>query len=182
MTDRIAARSERIIVRFGGGGFGCHSFACFDKTQHRGVVVLSTADDCSWSLGSFLLESEWQSDRRPTETNINSQVYGSYVGQYERSPDFALRMFMMRQFFSTRPKRPFISRRASASRCYWSSSGAPAVPASAGLSWAARSWSVVFWRHSLHWCRVTWFACVSSAASVFAVKGIVSSPKSQDCH
>jgi hypothetical protein len=59
----------------------CYSF---DKTQRRGVVVLSSSIDYPdlGAIGKFLRESEWQSDRRPTETNISSRVYDSYVGQY----------------------------------------------------------------------------------------------------
>ncbi len=34
------------------------------------------------AIGKFLLKCEWQSDRRPEETNINRRVYSSYVGQY----------------------------------------------------------------------------------------------------
>ncbi|MGD0519041.1 MAG: serine hydrolase [Thermoguttaceae bacterium] len=100
----LTAPQPRILVYFGGGGFGCSSFACFDKTLRRGVVVLSTSDDIDGNLGIFLLGSEWQSDRRPKETKISSQVYGSYVGQYQRSPDSAQRMLMMRQFFLNAPK------------------------------------------------------------------------------
>ena len=92
------------MIYTGGGGFGCKSYACFDKTRRRGVVILSTADDSGRNLGILLLESQWQSDRRPTATNINSQVYGSYVGQYRRLPDFALGMFVMRQYLPVVPK------------------------------------------------------------------------------
>ena len=54
--------------------------------------------------GRLLLESEWQSDRRPKETKISSQVYDSYVGQYQLSPDFALGMLTVRQFLLNAPK------------------------------------------------------------------------------
>jgi hypothetical protein len=69
-------------VYTGGGGFGCRAFACLDKTQRRGVVILSTSADLRGDFGDFLLESEWQSERRPAATQINRQLYGSYVGQY----------------------------------------------------------------------------------------------------
>jgi len=96
------ATNSRIVCFFGGG---C-AFAGFDKTRRRGVVVLSNSRGVIdiYAIGKFLLESEWQSDRRPKETKISSQVYGSYVGQYQRSPDFALRMLMMRQFLLNAPK------------------------------------------------------------------------------
>jgi CubicO group peptidase (beta-lactamase class C family) len=92
------------IIQFFGGG--C-AYAGFDKTRRRGVVVLSNLKSVIdiGNMGGFLRGScEWQSDRRPTETKINSQVYDSYVGQYQRSPDFARRMLMMRQFLLNAPK------------------------------------------------------------------------------
>ena len=80
------------IILFGGGGF--------DTTLRRCVVIRSaTVPDLDHrKLCKFLLESEWQSERRPKETKISSQVYGLYAGQYERSPDLALGMFALRQF------------------------------------------------------------------------------------
>jgi CubicO group peptidase (beta-lactamase class C family) len=94
------------IIWHGGLTSGYFTFAGLDKTRRRGVVVLSN----SWGaidvdyLGNFLLESEWLSDRRPKETKISSQLYDSYVGQYQRPPDFALRMLKMRQFLLNAPK------------------------------------------------------------------------------
>ena len=82
------------IIHFAGGHF-YSSYAVFDKTRRCGVVVLSNSDDLSdvWAIGDFLLESEWQSDRRPVETNTNSQVYDSYVGQYRPISGAAPRKF-----------------------------------------------------------------------------------------
>jgi CubicO group peptidase (beta-lactamase class C family) len=88
------------------GGHDYSSYAVFDKTRRRGVVVLSNSENLKdvWAIGNFLLESEWQSDRQPKETKISNQVYGSYVGQYQRSPDFAQRMLLIRQFLLNAPK------------------------------------------------------------------------------
>jgi len=82
------------IIHFAGGHF-YSSYAVFDKTRRRGVVVLSNSNDLSdvWAIGDFLLGSEWQSDRRPVETNINSEVYDSYVGQYRPTSGAAPRKF-----------------------------------------------------------------------------------------
>jgi hypothetical protein len=44
-------------------------------------------EDLRLNLGNFLLESEWQSDRRPKETNIDPQLYDAYVGQYRATSD-----------------------------------------------------------------------------------------------
>jgi CubicO group peptidase (beta-lactamase class C family) len=98
---------ERGIVESGGGNKFVGPCITFDKTRKRGVVVLCSSGNGLYnarSIGRFLLESEWQSDRRPKATNISSQVYGLYVGQYQRSPDFALGMFSMRQYFLSAPK------------------------------------------------------------------------------
>jgi len=88
------------IVWFAGGTRGYRSYAGFDKTRRRGVVVLSNSDAFidAIKLGGFLLETEWQSDRRPTETKISNQVYGSYVGQYRPTSDAAPRKFRLWPF------------------------------------------------------------------------------------
>ncbi len=98
---------EKGIIHFGGGNPFVSHYTTFDKTRQRGVVVLASSGNGLYrasSIGRFLLESEWQSDRRPKQTNINSQVYGSYAGQYQRSSDFALGIFLMRQYFLRAPK------------------------------------------------------------------------------
>jgi len=90
-------RGTKIIWQ-GGGASGYSTFAGFDKTQRRGVVILDSWNDGLDipAIGRVLLASEWQSDRRPKETRISSQVYDSYVGQYQLSPSFAVDMLAMR--------------------------------------------------------------------------------------
>lgn len=84
------------IVWHGGGAPGYVTFAGFDKTRHRGVVVLSSSWDLDVQLiGMLLLQSEWQPEKRPTETKISSQALDSCVGQYRLSPDFALGAFVV---------------------------------------------------------------------------------------
>ena len=71
------------------------------------MVVLASSGNGLYNagaIGRFLRDSEWQSDRRPKAANISSQIYGSYAGQYQRSPDFALGLFAMRQYFLSAPK------------------------------------------------------------------------------
>jgi hypothetical protein len=81
------------LVLHGGGSLGVITFAAFDTTRHRGVVVLCNSQDYNVpAIGYLLLASEWQSNQRPKETNINSQVYDSYVGQYQFVPDVAPQM------------------------------------------------------------------------------------------
>jgi len=98
---------EKGMVESGGGNNFVGPYVTFDKTRKRGVVVLCSSGNGLYnarSIGRFLLESEWPSDRRPKATNLSSQVYGLYVGQYQRSPDSALGMFSMRQYFLSAPK------------------------------------------------------------------------------
>jgi CubicO group peptidase (beta-lactamase class C family) len=94
------------IVWKTGSVSGYTAFACFDKMRRRGVVVLSNSEDGLdvYNTGKLLLESEWQSDGRPKETKISSQIYDSCVGQYQLSPDFALGMLIMWQFLLNAPK------------------------------------------------------------------------------
>ena len=96
----------RKIVRHGGASYGCKTFVGFDLTRRRGVVVLSNSQDSFGiePLGMLLLQSQWQSERRPKETKISSPVYDSLVGQYRLSPDFALGMFTVRQFLGSASK------------------------------------------------------------------------------
>jgi serine-type D-Ala-D-Ala carboxypeptidase/endopeptidase len=84
---------------------GYTAFAGFDMTRRRGVVVLSGSEDGDvHTTGRLLLESEWQSDRRPKEAKINSQLYDSYGGQYQLSPDFTLGMLTLRQYLLNAPQ------------------------------------------------------------------------------
>jgi CubicO group peptidase (beta-lactamase class C family) len=96
----------REIISHGGTTFGCSTFVGFDNSRRRGVVVLSNSGDFFdvIAIGRLLLESEWQSDRRPKETKISSQIYDPYVGQYRLSPNFSLGVLTMRLFLLNAPK------------------------------------------------------------------------------
>jgi hypothetical protein len=78
-------RDETVYT--GGGLFGCRALACFDKTRWRGVVILSTSADLMRNFGDMLLETEWQSDWRPAETNVSAAILDSCVGQYRPTTD-----------------------------------------------------------------------------------------------
>jgi len=79
------------IIWHSGATPGFCTFAGFDKSQHRGVVVLSSSCDANiFLIGMLLLKSEWQSSSRPTEKNISNEDFGSYIGKYKLSPNFAL--------------------------------------------------------------------------------------------
>jgi serine-type D-Ala-D-Ala carboxypeptidase/endopeptidase len=96
------------IVHIGGGGTaGGSVYSGFDKTRRRGVVVLTASGSGrsnARSIGKFLLECPWQSDQRPIKTKVAGEVYGSYAGEYRRSPDWALGVFAARQFLRTSNK------------------------------------------------------------------------------
>jgi CubicO group peptidase (beta-lactamase class C family) len=79
------------IIGHGGLTRGFTTFAGFDITRHRGVVVLCNSLDLDVSrIGRILLESEWDSALRPTETKISRQMEDAYAGQYAISPALAV--------------------------------------------------------------------------------------------
>ena len=82
----------------GGGAFGCRAYAGFDRPRRRGVVVLSTSADLTRSFLDFLMESEWQSVRRPKAAKLRSPAYGAYVGQYRLKSDPGPRPFKLWSF------------------------------------------------------------------------------------
>lgn len=73
------------IISHGGATGGFRAYIGFDKALRRGVVVLSNSALAAQNLGKILLKSEWQSNRRPAESRMDSQVYNLLVGQYQRS-------------------------------------------------------------------------------------------------
>jgi CubicO group peptidase (beta-lactamase class C family) len=97
------AHGARTVCHSGGTG-GYSSFIGFDKTRRRGVVVLSNFLDEVSFLGLLLLDSEWQSDRRPKEAAISRQVYDFYVGQYQLVPDLVTGMRTTRVLLFNAPK------------------------------------------------------------------------------
>jgi len=94
------------IISHVGDTLGFSSFVGFDQTRKRGVVILINSYDVAGACaaGISLLESEWQSDRRPQETTIDKKIYESYVGQYQLSPDFALGTLTLWQFLRNAPR------------------------------------------------------------------------------
>jgi hypothetical protein len=104
LTSRDPQGTE--TVWHNGALYGCVAFAGFDKARRRGVVVMANSRGFfdAQGLGKFLLNCEWQSDRRPTQTDIGGQVHGRYVGQYRRIPDPAPGLLAMGQFLRTVPK------------------------------------------------------------------------------
>jgi serine-type D-Ala-D-Ala carboxypeptidase/endopeptidase len=83
----VPAEENHAIVQFGGGGMYNTAYCGFDRSQHRGLVVLSTSDDGRYNalaIGRYLFEAcEWRTDRRPMATNADSRDYSRYIGQFE---------------------------------------------------------------------------------------------------
>ncbi len=78
---------DTTIIGHGGLTRGFTTYVGFDMARHHGVVVLCNSLDLdSYRIGRILLESEWNSDLRPTETKISGQIDDPHVGQYKISP------------------------------------------------------------------------------------------------
>jgi len=86
------------MVHTGGGWFDNGCYIGFDKARRRGVVILANAYEPRQGLGILLLESEWQLDRRPQSVKVSPEICASYAGQYQRAPDYALGMFVLRHY------------------------------------------------------------------------------------
>jgi CubicO group peptidase (beta-lactamase class C family) len=96
-VTNFAFAPQRVgMLHAGGGWFANGCFLGFDKERRRGVVVLANAYEPRRELALLLLESEWQSGRRPAPAKIDRGLYPSFAGQYQRSPDFALGTFVLR--------------------------------------------------------------------------------------
>jgi CubicO group peptidase (beta-lactamase class C family) len=77
---------DTTIIGHGGLTRGFTTYVGFDIAQHHGVVVLCNSLDLdSYRIGRILLESQWSSDLRPTESKMSNQIDDSYVGQYRIS-------------------------------------------------------------------------------------------------
>ena len=104
---------QRLGMRYTGGGWsvdGC--WFGIDKVRRRGVVVLANAYDTRRDLGMFLDEIDWQSARRPQSVKVSSQLCAAYAGQYERTPDYALGMFVLRYYILDKPGMLIVLRAA----------------------------------------------------------------------
>jgi CubicO group peptidase (beta-lactamase class C family) len=146
--SKLKQEQETGIVESGGGNQFVGPSIVFDRRQKRGVVVLCSSGRGFYnarSISHYLLESEWQTDRRPTATRLDSRVYGLYVGQYQRSADYALGLFLIRQFFRTAPR------------------AAVYIPAGFGLALL-----LVLFRHTSRHRRWLLLGCVLLAAGALA--------------
>lgn len=88
-----------------GGTFGCRSFAGIDLKRHRAVVVLANMNlgDEIDGMGYLALQSEWDTQERPTAVKGNPRTFASSVGQYELVPDFAFGVSVARYVLLNAP-------------------------------------------------------------------------------
>jgi CubicO group peptidase (beta-lactamase class C family) len=78
--------ADTTIIGHGGLTRGFMTYVGFDKTRHRGVVVLCNSLDLDVPrIGRILLASEWSPQLRPQASPIKSSI-DQYVGQYTISP------------------------------------------------------------------------------------------------
>jgi D-alanyl-D-alanine-carboxypeptidase/D-alanyl-D-alanine-endopeptidase len=109
--DKAKTERETGIFDFGGGDFFASHYSGFDERKRRGVVVLSSSGNGLYNaanIGRFLLKDcQWQSDCRPKETHIPSQLYDSYVGQYRLTSNAMPSRFRFWPFSRRRDKTNF---------------------------------------------------------------------------
>ena len=105
MVSNFAWAPQRAgMFHTGGGWFVNGCFVGFDKARRRGVVVMANAYEPRRQLGILLLESEWQSDRRPKSAKLSNALCASFAGQYQRSPSYALGRFAIRNYLLDAPR------------------------------------------------------------------------------
>ncbi len=92
------------MLHTGGGWFVNGCYIGFDKARRRGVVILANAYEPRHDLGILLLESEWQSDRRPQPVKVSPELCASLAGQYRRAPDYALGRFVLHHYVFDTPR------------------------------------------------------------------------------
>ena len=85
------------IIWHNGGTGGYHSFIGFDKKKQLGVVVLSNSSNSIDDIGLHLLEKQFPlTKHKPLKEwkaiALNPKLYDAYVGRYDLSPTFILRI------------------------------------------------------------------------------------------
>ncbi len=85
------------IIWHNGGTGGYHSFMGFDKKKQLGVVVLSNSSNSIDDIGLHLLEKQFpltkhEPSKKRKAIALNPKLYDAYVGRYELSPTFILRI------------------------------------------------------------------------------------------
>lgn len=82
-------RDENIVWHNGGTG-GFRSFAGFDKTKNKAVVVLTNSTTGADDLGFHLLNNQYPLKELKKSIIVEESVLREYVGTYEISPTFTI--------------------------------------------------------------------------------------------
>ncbi len=93
------------MIHTGGGGFGGRSYVGYDKARRRGVVILSTGGWTRIGVGKPVAGKRMAIGPPANGREIDQALLMTlYPGQYRRTPDFAMGMFVVRQYFSNLPQ------------------------------------------------------------------------------
>ena len=82
-------RDEKIIWHNGGTG-GFRSFAGFDKTKNKAVVILTNSTTGADDLGFHLLNNQYALKELKKSVVVEESILKEYVGSYEISPTFTI--------------------------------------------------------------------------------------------
>ncbi len=82
-------RDEKIVWHNGGTG-GFRSFAGFDKSKNKAVVVLTNSNTGADDLGFHLLNDQYELKALKKPLTISEAVLKNYVGTYEIAPTFSI--------------------------------------------------------------------------------------------
>lgn len=80
-------RDENYVWHNGGTG-GFRSFAGFDKTKNKAVVVLTNSTTGADDLGFHLLNEKFELKELKAPVTVDESILASYVGEYEINPGF----------------------------------------------------------------------------------------------
>lgn len=82
-------RDEKIIWHNGGTG-GFRSFAGFDKTKNKAVVILTNSTTGADDLGFHLLNDQYALKELKKPVIVDESILKEYAGTYEISPTFTI--------------------------------------------------------------------------------------------
>lgn len=90
----------REVIWLLGRGKGCCAFAAMEPERRRAVIVLANSEQVyrAYLAGMLSLQSEWRPERRQQTAEIKDSAIGSFLGKYQLAPNFALGLFIERQF------------------------------------------------------------------------------------
>lgn len=84
-------RDEHLVWHNGGTG-GFRSFAGFDKTKNKAVVILTNSTAGADDLGFHLLNNQYELKELKKAISVEESILKEYVGTYEISPTFTIKV------------------------------------------------------------------------------------------